>query len=108
MSAGEHNEHKRRETKAMRTELLRRRSWTTTPRLLGLAAAAASLLTLGTASAQVRSAPPPVSPVGEGFALNQFEPAPAGDHFFGVPDAVAATGEGKTYKPNVMLLGSYA
>ncbi len=59
---------------------------------LGLAALAVSL----TAGSSAFAADP------VGFDLQQFVPAPAGDHFFGVPDA--AVGKG----PNVGLLGNLA
>ena len=61
-------------------------------RMLGVATAIASLLVMKSAAAQDK-----------GFALQQFEPAPAGDRFFGVPDA-HVTGT----QPYVMLLGNYA
>ena len=60
-------------------------------RMLGVATAIASLLVMKTAAAQDK-----------GFALQQFEPAPAGDRFFGVPDA-HVTGT----QPYVMVLGNY-
>ena len=63
-------------------------------RMLGLATVVASLLAASSASAQTAAG---------GFALNQFEPAPAGDAFFGVPSAAVAG----DMKPNVMLLGNY-
>jgi outer membrane protein OmpA-like peptidoglycan-associated protein len=59
--------------------------------MLGVATAIASLLVMKSAAAQDK-----------GFALQQFEPAPAGDRFFGVPDA-HVTGT----QPYVMLLGNY-
>ena len=40
----------------------------------------------------------------EGFALNQFEPAPAGDAFFGVPSA----GVGGHLVPRAMVMFDYA
>jgi OmpA-OmpF porin, OOP family len=59
------------------------------------------LLAGGPAFAQ----PAPVAPAaaGEGFALQQFEPAPAGDRFFGVSDAGVGPERGFA-----RLLGNYA
>jgi outer membrane protein OmpA-like peptidoglycan-associated protein len=67
----------------------------------GAAAAALTSLLCFAGSAEAQSAP---SVVGNGFALQQFEPAPSGDRFFGIPDA-AVMGHGKGY---FTLLGDYA
>ena len=69
-------------------------------RKLGLAALVATLSAAGTASAQLGNA---AADKGDrGLALQQFDPAPSGDHFFQVPDASVGS------KPSVTLLFNYA
>ncbi|WP_437958249.1 OmpA family protein [Sorangium sp. So ce119] len=64
------------------------------------AALAAALCLLGAAARA--EAQEPARP--EGFALDRFQPAPAGDRMFGVPSAYTA---GDT-SPHIMILGDYA
>ncbi|MCC6648636.1 MAG: OmpA family protein [Polyangiaceae bacterium] len=69
-------------------------------RKLGLAALVATLGAAGTASAQLGNAA--AAKGDRGLALQQFDPAPSGDHFFQVPDASVGA------KPSVTLLFNYA